>query len=84
MQTHFSGADRTMGYYIPTVNQPGLSLPLLIDGIDYPGVQVTGVNIQSEILALMLAIMTSIPLTICTYGPEGRPTYDPGNFRCDL
>jgi hypothetical protein len=39
-----SGADRTMGYYTPTVNMPGLSLPLLIEGIDYPGVQVAGLN----------------------------------------
>lgn len=37
-----AGADRTMGLYVPTVNQPGLELPLLIDGIDYPGVQVYG------------------------------------------
>jgi hypothetical protein len=37
-----TGADRTMGYYNPGVNMPGLSLPLLIDGIDYPGVQVNG------------------------------------------
>jgi hypothetical protein len=37
-----NGADRTMGYYVPGVNQPGLELPLLIDGIDYPGVQVYG------------------------------------------
>jgi hypothetical protein len=35
-----SGADRTMGYYTPTANQPGLSLPLLIDGIDYEMEQV--------------------------------------------
>jgi hypothetical protein len=37
-----SGVDRTMGYYVPGVNSPGLELPLLIDGIDYPGVQVWG------------------------------------------
>jgi len=37
-----SGADRTLGYYVPGVNQPGLELPLLIDGIGYPGVQVYG------------------------------------------
>jgi hypothetical protein len=35
-----SGVDRTMGFYVPTVNMPGLSLPLLIDGVSYPGVQV--------------------------------------------
>jgi len=37
-----SGADRTMGYYVPNVNEPGLQLSLLIDGVDYPGVQVYG------------------------------------------
>ena len=37
-----SGVDRTMGYYIPGVNEPGLELPLLVDGIEYPGVQVWG------------------------------------------
>ncbi len=37
-----SGVDRTMGYYVPGVNEPGLELPLLVDGIDYPGVQVWG------------------------------------------
>jgi len=37
-----TGVNRTMGYYVPGVNQPGLELPLLIDGVDYPGVQVYG------------------------------------------
>ena len=37
-----SGVDRTMGYYVPGVNEPGVDLPLLIDGIGYPGVQVWG------------------------------------------
>jgi hypothetical protein len=37
-----SGVDRTMGFYVPGINSPGLSLPLLIDGVDYPGVQVYG------------------------------------------
>lgn len=37
-----SGVDRTMGYYVPGVNEPGLDLPLLVDGVDYPGVQVWG------------------------------------------
>ena len=39
-----SGVDRTMGYYTPTPNMPGLSLPLLINGVSYPGVQVMGLN----------------------------------------
>ena len=37
-----SGIDRTFGYYVAGVNEPGLDLPLLIDGISYPGVQVYG------------------------------------------
>jgi len=39
---YVTGVDRTMGLYVPGVNQPGLELPLLIDGVDYPGVQVFG------------------------------------------
>jgi len=37
-----SGIDRTQGFYVAGVNSPGLELPLLIDGIEYPGVQVFG------------------------------------------
>lgn len=37
-----SGVDRTMGLYVAGVNEPGLDLPLLIDGVSYPGVQVWG------------------------------------------
>jgi len=37
-----SGVDRTMGLYVAGVNSPGLELPLLIDGVEYPGVQVYG------------------------------------------
>jgi hypothetical protein len=40
--SYVTGVDRTMGLYVAGVNQPGLELPLLIDGIDYPGVQVFG------------------------------------------
>jgi hypothetical protein len=40
--TGLSGVDRTMGLYVPGVNEPGLELPLLVDGVDYPGVQVWG------------------------------------------
>jgi hypothetical protein len=45
--SELSGVDRTMGYYVPGVNQPGLELPLLIDGVDYPGVQVYGTYFNS-------------------------------------
>jgi hypothetical protein len=37
-----SGVDRTQGYYVPGTNSFGLDLPLLINGIDYPGPQVFG------------------------------------------
>jgi hypothetical protein len=40
--TGLTGVDRTMGLYVPGANSPGLELPLLVDGVDYPGVQVWG------------------------------------------
>jgi len=45
---NLSGVDRTAGYYVAGVNEPGLDLPLLIDGIDYPGVQVFGRQFTSN------------------------------------
>ena len=45
--SELGGIDRTAGYYVPGVNEPGLDLPLLIDGLDYPGVQVYGKNFDS-------------------------------------
>jgi hypothetical protein len=71
-----SGADRTMGYYTPTANEIGLSLPLLIDGIDYPGVQVTGVNFNQN-AGFDVGNYDINPFDNIAYGPEGRPTYDP-------
>jgi len=44
-----SGVDRTMGFYIPGVNEPGVEIPLLIDGTEYPGVQVFGKDFVSDI-----------------------------------
>jgi hypothetical protein len=40
--TGLTGVDRTMGLYVAGANQPGLELPLLVAGVDYPGVQVWG------------------------------------------
>jgi hypothetical protein len=40
--TGLTGVDRTMGLYVPGANEYGLELPLLVDGVDYPGVQVYG------------------------------------------
>ena len=72
-----SGVDRTMGYYVATTNIPGLSLPLLIDGIDYPGVQVAAVTFNQD---------TGYDRgnydinTFDNYGLDanGQPTYDYG------
>jgi hypothetical protein len=46
--TGLTGVDRTMGLYVPSVNQPGLELQLLIDGVDYPGVQVYGLGFTGD------------------------------------
>jgi len=40
--SELSGVDRVMGFYVAGVNSPGLDLPLLVDGVSYPGVQVWG------------------------------------------
>jgi hypothetical protein len=40
--SELSGVDRTMGFYVAGVDAPGLELPLLVDGVSYPGVQVWG------------------------------------------
>jgi hypothetical protein len=70
-----TGVDRTMGFYAPTANQPGLSLPLLIDGVEYPGVQVYGVG-YDQYPGFDVAPYDSTPFDNLTYGPEGRPTFD--------
>jgi hypothetical protein len=72
-----SGVDRTMGYYTPTANMPGLNLPLLIDGVDYPGVQVSAPNFDQD-SGFDLGGYSFNPFDNLFYGPEGRPTYDPG------
>jgi hypothetical protein len=71
-----SGADRTMGYYTPTANQPGLSLPLLIDGIDYPGVQVFGPGFNQN-TGYDVGNYDINPWDNIAIGPDGLPTYDP-------
>jgi hypothetical protein len=43
-----SGVDRTMGFYNPGVNSVGLNLPLLVHGIDYPGVEITNLNFTNS------------------------------------
>ena len=71
-----SGVDRTMGFYTPTPNEPGLELPLLIDGISYPGVQVTA-PLFNQNTGFDVGNFDINPFDNIAYGPEGKPTYDP-------
>ena len=71
-----SGVDRTMGFYTPGPNEPGLDLPLLIDGVDYPGVQVSAPTF-SQNTGFDVGNFDINPFDNISYGPEGRPTYDP-------
>jgi hypothetical protein len=65
-----------MGFYVPTANMPGLSLPLLIDGIDYPGVQVSAPSF-SQNTGYDVGNYDINPYDNISYDENGRPTYDP-------
>jgi hypothetical protein len=69
-----SGANRTMGYYVSTVNNPGLSLPLLIDGIDYPGVQVKAVTFDQD-TGFDRGNFDINPFDNISLDANGQPTY---------
>ena len=71
-----NAADRTMGFYAPTANMPGLSLPLLINGIDYPGVQVLAPTF-SQNTGYDVGNYDINPYDNISYDEVGRPTYDP-------
>jgi len=71
-----SGVDRTMGFYVPTVDQPGLDLALLISGVDYPGVQVSAPTF-SQNTGFDVGNFDINPFDNIAIGPEGLPTYDP-------
>jgi hypothetical protein len=75
-QTGLTGVDRTMGYYVPTADMPGLSLPLLIDGVNYPGVQVTAPTF-SQNTGFDVGNFDINPFDNIAYDAVGRPTYDP-------
>lgn len=72
-----SGVDRTMGFYTPTVDMPGLSLPLLIDGVDYPGVQVDGPDFNQN-TGFDIGNYDINPFDNISFDANGSPTYDPG------
>lgn len=71
-----AAADRTMGYYVPDANMPGLNLPLLIDGIDYPGVQVTAPT-YSQNTGYDIGNYDINPYDNYSIDAVGRPTYAP-------
>lgn len=73
---NLTGVDRTMGYYVPQVNEPGLDLALLMTGIDYPGVQVYGPDFDQN-TGFDVGNFDINPFDNIAYGPEGLPTYDP-------
>jgi len=73
---NLNGADRTMGYYVPTPNMPGLSLPLLIPGTSYPGVMVTAPAFNQN-PGFDVGNFDINPFDNITYGPEGFPTFSP-------
>jgi hypothetical protein len=75
-QTGLTGADRTMGYYTPTVDMPGLSLPLLIDGVTYPGVQVSAPGFNQN-TGFDVGNFDINPFDNIAYNENGQPTYDP-------
>ena len=72
--SELSGINRTAGYYVADVNKPGLDLALLINGLDYPMVQLKGpgfeYNSGYDVGNYDLTVFDNIE-----YGPEGLPTY---------
>jgi hypothetical protein len=71
-----SGVNRTQGFYLPTVDQPGRSLPLLIDGLTYPGVQVHALDFSYN-TGYDVGNYDINPFDNISISPEGFSTYDP-------
>jgi hypothetical protein len=69
-----TGINRTRGYYVPAVDEPGLDLGLLMAGIDYPGVQVKGV-LYSQNTGFDVGNYDINPWDNLDFGDEGEPTY---------
>jgi hypothetical protein len=65
-----------MGLYVPSVNEPGLDLGLLIDGITYPGVQVSAPAFDQN-TGFDIGNFDINPFDNIAYNPDGTPTYDP-------
>jgi hypothetical protein len=74
---NLSGVDRTQGFYTPGPNEPGLDLPLIIDGIDYPGVQVDAPDFNQN-TGFDVGNYDINPFDNIFLSPAGYPTYDLG------
>jgi len=69
-----SGVNRTMGLYVPAVNNTGLDLGLLVSGTEYPGVQVTGV-LYNQNTGYDIGNFDINPFDNLDFGEEGLPSY---------
>jgi len=72
--SELSGVDRTMGYYVALATEPGKELPLLISGVDYPGVQVKGLNFNQD-TGYARGPFDMTPWDNLDFDENGRPTY---------
>lgn len=73
-QATLDAADRVIGLYTPSPNEPGRELAQVMVGIDYPGVQVMGPNFNQN-TGYDVGNFDVNPYDNIDYGPEGKPTY---------
>lgn len=69
-----SGIDRTSGFYVSDVNNPGLDLALLINGLDYPMVQLTGPGFDQD-TGFDLSAFDETVFDNIELNSSGDPTY---------
>ena len=70
-----SGVDRTTGFYVADVNNPGYDISLLINGIAYPGVQMDGIGFSANTGYDSLLGFDTEPFDNVEIGEEGYATY---------
>jgi hypothetical protein len=73
-ESTLDAADRVIGLYTPSPNEPGRELAQVITGIDYPGVQVFG-PLFTQNTGYDVGNFDINPYDNIDYGPEGKPTY---------
>lgn len=65
------GLDRTSGYYVPAPRTTGDDLSLLVDGISYPGVQVSAPNFNQN-TGYDISAFDVVPFDNIDVGPENE------------